>query len=170
LEEVAMACPFCKKEHTETLAQALEALERGPQLVRQALAGATERELHFAEPKPGGWTPAQVATHLMDTEVIQSVRVRKMLAEDEAVLPAFDQNRWTAALSGGRELEDVLRTFELLRKQNVGLIRAAGEAAGERAGTHPERGRMTLRQLLVHLSTHDARHAEQIRRIRAAAK
>jgi hypothetical protein len=170
LEDVLMACPFCKKEHPENLEQALEALERGPHLVREALAGASQGELMAAEPKPGGWTPAQVAIHLMDTEVIQSVRVRKLLAEEDPLLPAFDQNAWTAALSRGRDLSDVLRTFELLRKQNVELVRGAGAAGADRAGRHPEYGRLTLRELFVHLSTHDAKHAQQIRRMRAAPR
>lgn len=165
-----MACPLCKKEHTETLAQALEALERGPQLVREALAGSREHELATAEPKPGGWTAAQVAIHLMDTEVVISVRVRKILAEDDPELPAFDQNAWTAALSKGRNLKDVLQTFELLRKQNVALARAAGAEGADRTGRHPEYGRLTLRQWLLHFPSHDARHAQQIRRIRAAAQ
>lgn len=163
-----MPCPFCQKEHNETLEQILEAMERGPQAIREALAGATEHELAFAEPKPGGWSPAQVATHVMDCEVIQSVRFRKLLAEDDPVLPAFDQNRWAAALMGGRQLADVLQTHELLRRQNVGLLRAAGPGVLDRTGRHPEYGVLSLRTLAAHLSIHEAKHAAQIRRIRAA--
>lgn len=163
-----MACPFCQKEHEYSVEDALERLARGPQQLREALAGAEDRELAFAEPKPGGWTPAQVATHLMDCEIVYSLRFRKILAEDDSVLPAFDQNRWTAALGDGRELADMLETFELLRKQNVGLVKAAPPGALERSGRHPEYGRLTLRDLLLHLSYHDAQHAAQIRHIRDA--
>lgn len=163
-----MACPFCQKEHAYSVEEALDRLARGPLLVREALAGAGDRELDFAEPKPGGWNPAQVATHLMDTEIVYSLRLRKLLAEDDPPLPAFDENLWNAALQGGRELVDTVEAFELLRKQNVGLVRSAPPGALDRSGRHPEYGALTLRQIVLHLAEHDAQHAAQIRRVRDA--
>jgi len=163
-----MPCPFCQKEHTWSAEEALEMLAQGPQKVRAALAGASDRELTFAEPKPGGWTPAQVATHLMDTEVVYSLRFRKLLAEEDPTLPAFDQNRWAEALLAGRQLNDVLQTYQRLRKQNLGLRRAAPAGTLDSAGIHPQCGRLTLRDHLIHMADHDSRHAAQIRRIRDA--
>jgi len=161
-----MPCPFCQKEHAYTLEEALQRMARAPLYVREALAGASDRELGYAEPKPSGWSAAQVATHLMDTELVYSVRLRKILAEDDPVLPAFDENRWTAALQRGRELLDTIETYELLRRQNVGLVRAAPAAALDRSGRHPEYGNLTLRQIVLHLAEHDVQHVAQIRRIR----
>lgn len=163
-----MACPFCHKEHEYGLEEALNRLARGPKLLREAVADASERELAFPEPKPGGWTPFQVAAHLMDTEVVYSMRFRKLLAEDNPVLPAFDQERWAAALQYGRSLADILHTYELLRKQNLGLLQAAPEGALDRTGRHPEYGTLSLRDHLLHIADHDAKHAAQIRRIREA--
>ncbi len=163
-----MTCPFCSKEHEYSLEEALQMLGRGPQQVRDALAGASDAELAFAEPKPGGWSATQVALHLMDCEIVYSMRFRKLLAEEDPALPAFDQPRWAEALGGGRDLADVVTTFELLRKQNLGLVRTAPPSALDRAGQHPEYGRLTLRDHVIHLGDHDANHAAQIRRIRDA--
>lgn len=61
----------------------------------------------------------------------------------------------------------MLQTFELLRADNVGLFRASiGKV--DRTGQHPEYGTLSLRELLMHLSPHDEKHAGQIRRVRAA--
>ncbi len=162
-----MPCPFCKKEHEYTFEQALDMLQKGPQLIREAMAGAGEREASFADPKPGGWSPAQVAAHLMDCEIVYSMRFRKILAEDDAVLPAFDEKKWATALQNGRDLGEVLTGFEVLRRQNLALVRNAPQGALDRAGTHPEYGRLTVRDHIIHLGQHDANHAAQIRRIRA---
>lgn len=165
-----MPCIFCKQDHPWTVEQALEMLDRGPRQLREAVAGASEPELSFPEPKPGGWSPKQVAIHLMDTELIWSVRRRKLLAENNPDLPAFDQNLWSDALSGGRETEDAVRTLELLRKQNLALIRSAPAPKGalDRTGRHPEYGKLTIRDMVMHGADHDAKHATQIKRIRTA--
>lgn len=162
-----MACPFCKKEHTHSVEESLDRMAQGPQKIREALAGASDKELAFAEPKPGGWTPKQVAAHLMDTELVWSVRFRKLLAEDNPALPGFDQEKW-AALAGERNLDDILKVHEGLRKQNVSMLRAAAKAALDHAGNHPEYGKITLRDHILHGCEHDAAHAAQIRRIRDA--
>ncbi len=161
-----MSCPFCHKEHELTVEESLDRLERGPAEVRAALAGAGEAELNWAQ--PGRWSPRQVAFHLLDTEIIYSTRFRKILAEDDAELPAFDQERWAAACSDGRDLANALSAFEALRQDNVALLRAAATAPAAlgRSGRHPEYGRLTLRDHLLHISYHDHNHAEQIRRER----
>lgn len=163
-----MPCPFCLKEHEYGLEEALKKLANGPSLMQAALAGINERELTFAEPKPGGWTPFQVAAHVMDAEVVFSVRFRLLLAEENPVLPAFGQERWAAALQKGRTLDDVLLTFELLRKQNLALVQTAPQGAVDRTGRHPQYGTLSLRDHLIHIAEHDAKHAAQISRIREA--
>ena len=161
-----MACPICKKEHNFTVEEALERLEKGPAEVRAALAGAGTEEVNWSP--PGAWSPRQVATHLLDTELVFSTRYRKILAGDEGELAAFDQERWAAACSAGRDLTHVLGTFDHLRRDNVAMLRAAlaDPDSLERTGRHPEFGRLTLRDLILHISPHDMNHAGQIRRTR----
>ena len=166
-----MPCPICKKEHDFTVEEALNRLEKGPEEVRVALAGAGHDELNWAP--PGAWSPHQVVTHLLDTELVFGTRYRKILAGDEGELAAFDQERWTAACSAGRNLAHVLTTFEYLRQDNVALLRIAAlsdPTSLDRAGRHPEFGRLTLRDLVLHISPHDMNHAGQIRRTREQYK
>lgn len=162
-----MACPFCHKEHTYGFEEALTKLERGPSLVRDAVAGAGETEASFCEPKPGGWSANNVVGHLLDCEMVYSVRFRKLLAEDAPQLPAFDQDRW-AGLGGAAALEEKLRALELLRRLNIALVRAAEPGAIDRKGHHAEYGALSVRDHILHLAEHDAKHAAQIRRVREA--
>ncbi len=163
-----MACPFCKKEHEWGVEEALERLERGPAEVRAALSGVGAEELAYNEPKPGGWSTQQIISHLVDCEIVFSTRFRLMLAQDDPALPAFDQNLWAERLQAGREANNMLATFELLRRQNLGLLRAAAPAALDRGGLHPEYGRFSIREQVIHIAEHDSNHAAQIRRVRAA--
>ena len=165
-----MACPFCKQEHSHTFDQALEMLDHGPQQVTHALAGASDAEISFREPKPGGWSPLQIASHLLDCELVYGVRYRKIIAEENAALPAFDEKAWGENLMGGRNLPDVVAAFTVLRKQNMDLVRASGASAHTRAGNHPEYGRLTVSDHILHIAEHDRKHAAQITRVREAYK
>ncbi len=118
-----MPCPICKKEHNFTVEEALSRLENGPEEIRVALAGAGHEELEWAPPE--AWSPRQIVTHLLDTEIVFSMRYRRILAGDDGDLPAFDQERWAAACSAGRNLPQVMTTFEYLRQDNVALLRIA---------------------------------------------
>ena len=168
-----MPCPFCQKEHDFTVEEALARLDGGPAEVRAALAGAGDAELNWSQ--PGRWSPRQIAFHLLDCELIYGTRFRKILAEEDAVLPAFDQNLWSEACTAGRDLANALDAFERLRRDNVAMLRAAAAAPAEktsagsvldRAGRHPQYGVLTLRDHILHLSPHDRNHAAQIRRER----
>ena len=118
-----MICKMCKLDHDWTIEEALQRLEKGPAVIRKALSGAGPEELGWALPK--AWSPKQVAVHLLDTEMVYGVRVRKILSEDNAIVPAYDQDCWAAACSDGRELGHVLDTFESLRRDNLAPFRAS---------------------------------------------
>lgn len=159
-----MSCPFCQLEHNFSVAEAIDQLAAGPAKVRAALAGASAEAVNWAPPK--AWSAKQVAVHLLDTELVYGVRFRKILSDDDGVLLAYDQDSWTAACTEGRDLASVLDTFEMLRKDNVGLLRAATAKAAnlDRSGKHPGYGTLTLRQVLLHLAPHDEKHSGQIQR------
>lgn len=163
-----MPCPFCKKDHDYSVEEALDRLAGGPAQVRAALAGAGEEELNWSPPK--AWSPRQVAVHLLDTELVYGLRMRKILSNDDGVLPAYDQDSWAAALTAGRDLVHVLDTFEHLRKDNLNLLRAAVATPAnlDRTGKHPGYGVLTLRDHILHLAPHDTNHSGQIRRTREA--
>jgi uncharacterized damage-inducible protein DinB len=161
-----MTCPLCQHEHNWTLEEAFDRLGKGPAMIRQAMAKARPEELRWS-PAAGKWSAAQVAVHLLDTEMVYGVRVRKILAEDNPQLIAYEQDLWAAACTEGRDLERVMQAFELLRADNIGLFRASLTRLG-RTGQHPSYGALSAGDLIMHLSPHDEKHAGQIKRVRQA--
>jgi hypothetical protein len=154
--ETAMRyCPMCGSE-METPVDVLAGLAAAPSLVGEALSSATGGG--------EGWSPAEVAAHLADTEIVTSWRFRQTLAEDEPDLAPYDQDRWAAVSRySERDSEASLALFAALRTANVDLLRSLADAGWERAYRHVEYGRLTIRQLAQHKSDHDLAHIRQMR-------
>lgn len=163
---MSMTCPICQHEHNWSMEEALDRLSKGPAIIRQAMAGADAKELRWP-PAPGKWSVLQVVVHLLDTEMVYGVRIRKILSEDNPPVIAYEQDQWAAACTEGRDLERVMQAFELLRADNVGLFRASLPRLG-RTGQHPNYGALSAGDLIMHLSPHDEKHAGQIKRVRQA--
>lgn len=135
-----------------------------------ATTGAAGSEVDFS-PAPGKWSVRQIACHLADTELVMAARIRKILAEHEPRVEAFDQNAWADNLDySRRKLSHAIEAFRFIRTDSYELIKDLPEAAFNRAGVHPERGRITLGDVVRISAEHVEKHAVQIRNVRAAFK
>lgn len=115
-------------------------------------------------PAPGKWSPAQIACHLTDCELVFGFRLRQTLAEDDHIIQPFDQDQWAVPYSRIPAAQ-ALATFAALRNWNLILINAALQEHGSRQVTHPERGRMTFKTIVETMAGHDLNHLGQIQRI-----
>jgi hypothetical protein len=152
------------------IAELLERFRRGPELLAVVMTGVFGGEEDFA-PAPGKWSARQIMAHLADAEVVCAHRCRQIAAEDNPTLIAFDQELWARNLNyAGRKPKQSLETFRRLRAENCELLRALPESAFERAGTHTEAGRMTLRALVERNVQHTESHARQLQAVREEYK
>jgi hypothetical protein len=127
---------------------------------------ALSPEKQSAPIAPGKWSPAQIVSHLADCEIAHGWRLRQVLAEDSPLLQPFDQDKW-AAMYLGITAANALDTFTSLRAWNLQLISRAMPGAANRAGTHPERGRITFQTIIETMAGHDLNHLGQITRVAA---
>ncbi|HEU5337446.1 MAG TPA: DinB family protein [Terriglobales bacterium] len=121
-------------------------------------------------PAPGKWSATQIIMHLAEDELVSSWRYRQMLEYDDAQLAGFDQDLW-ASLGDYASCEpaEALQLFRLLREANLRMFTRLTPEQWQRCGTHSERGKLTVRDLCLHMAAHDINHIEQIRRIVASA-
>lgn len=148
------------------LSDLLERFRRGPELVAAVITGAAGAELDFA-PASDRWSIRQIVAHLADSEIVCADRLRRVIAEENPTLMAFDQNAWTANLNyARRKISESLDTFRRLRAENYDLLKDLPEAAFARTGTHSERGLVTLGQLVEGIAEHPERHARQLEDLR----
>jgi uncharacterized damage-inducible protein DinB len=163
-----MVCPICHGDHPDTDSRALAILASTPRRLEKLMSSVSPREA-AARPAPGKWSAKEILSHLADTEVVYGFRYRKILAEPGSQLGEFDQEIWAKELHYRKQpLKTIQESFNALRRQNLALIKLMPKSAWSQCASHPEYGTISLREMLVHLATHDRNHAAQIERLTSA--
>ena len=138
--------------------------ESSAALVR-LIANAPETALR-QPPAPGKWSVVQLLAHLAEAELSASWRYRQMLEHPGAPLTSFDQEMWAKrGQYASWDPHDAIEMFRLLREANLRLLAGLNEEEWQHWGTHVERGRTTVAELALHMTGHEARHIDQIKRI-----
>lgn len=142
----------------------------GHRVVVEALAGTegdAAAELDRS-PGEGEWSARQVVHHLADSETTSYIRLRRLLAEDDAVIPAYDENLFARRLHYERPIAASLEVLRAVRDASAELLDALTEEEWQRTGTHSDSGRYSVETWLELYATHAHDHADQIRQARAA--
>lgn len=138
----------------------------GPTLVTRAIEGLEPGLL--SRPGRDGWSVRDVVVHLADAELIGALRFRMVLAGEKPLLPVYDQDTWKKRLHYlWRSPEASLSLFQQTRFATAEMLRQCSASDWGRVGVHPERGDVTLGQLLVTYAEHPAEHVAQIQSLRA---
>jgi hypothetical protein len=144
----------------------LSILASTPNAIRKKLHSASDAQLRI-RPEPTRWSILEQVVHLSDVEIVLGYRVRTILGADDGIaIQGFDQDRWQTALDyNSRSPEDALYAFEAARKNNVLLYRSLSEAQWNKYGMHSERGKESVRDIVVMAAGHDVNHLRQIENI-----
>jgi hypothetical protein len=137
--------------------------------VAAALEGASDAELD-TRPAPGKWTAREVVHHLADSEMTSAVRLRLLVAEENAAIRAYDEKAFALRLHYNRPIANSLLAFRAARLSTGDLLDSMTDADFAKTGTHPEHGRYGVDRWLEIYAEHAHKHADQIRRARAASK
>jgi hypothetical protein len=152
------------------ISEVLERLRRGPELLATALTGAAGPELDFT-PAEGKWSVRQIVAHLADSELVGADRFRRIAAENNPVLMAYDQEAWAKNLNyGKRKTSEAMETFRRIRAESHELLNALPVESYQRLGNHSERGPVTLLAMMTLMAEHAEKHVRQIQDVRAAYK
>jgi hypothetical protein len=147
---------------TESL---LHVYAEGPVRLRKAVSDLNEEELTVF-PFKDKWSIKEIAFHLLDSELIGSIRFRQTITQSDTTFPFYNQEIWTKELEYQQrdiyELQQALEMFRLLRLNNTRLLQSAKEFQWKLKGFHPEKGELSLRQLLEIYADHSERHIDQI--------
>ena len=109
-------------------------------------------------------TIAQVLVHLQDAETAFADRVRRIVAEENPPLMAWDENKFVERLKYDEQsAEDAAALIGLLRRQLTRVLRKLSDADCQRAGQHSQAGRQTVTDVLVKANWHLDHHLKFIR-------
>lgn len=148
-------------------AQLIAQYKDGYREVVAALDGATDAELD-ARPGPNKWTAREIVHHLADSEMTSAVRLRLLVAEENAAIRAYDEKEFARRLHYDRPIASSLVAFQAARSSTGDLLDRMTDADFAKTGTHPEHGRYDVDRWLEIYAEHAHKHADQIRRARAS--
>ena len=139
---------------------------RGPLLVREAISGLDAGALN-RRPVGSDWSIRDIIIHLADAEIVGAMRLRLVIANDAPAIEPWEEGPWKRRLHYlWRDPEAALALFELLVYTNGELLQQCDAQSWKRTGVHPERGVITLEDLLQDRVTHSEEHIAQIREYR----
>jgi hypothetical protein len=153
-----------KQEREQLIAQ----YAAGYDEVTRSLEGFPAGKL-TAHPISGKWSAAEIVHHLADSEGISALRLRKLLAENHAVIHAYDEAAYAQKLRyNEREIAPALDAFRAARATTGQLLASMADDDWTREGWHTASGRYGTETWLQIYAVHAHNHAAQIRRLREA--
>ncbi|MFD1953067.1 DinB family protein [Paenibacillus thailandensis] len=137
------------------------------QLTR-AVAGLDEEQLKWKESE-AKWSVTEVLAHLADHNIVVSFRIRDLLADTKAQLPAFDQDRWVSGQrSNDGNAADILNAFWSLLQYNGLLFGRLSERDFDKSGINFKGETVRVRDIIAGFTRHVHNHIGQIERIKKA--
>ena len=145
----------------------IDQYEADGELPAKAVAGLTREEL-LVHPIPGTWSVQEVILHLMDSDLVGSDRMKRVIAEPHPTLLAYGENLWVKNL-GYDHLDPAMacEVFRLNRKMTAAILRQLSDEAFSRTGNHTERGVESLEMLVEGYIEHLNHHLRFVRAKRA---
>lgn len=158
-----MGGPVAESEHPRLIGE----IAATPGALRSAVAGLSRDQIETPY-RPGGWTVKQVVHHLPDSHLNAYARFKLALTEDEPTIKTYDEAKWAELSDSQRVQIDVsLDLLDALHMRWVALLRGMDAADYRRGLNHPERGLMTLSQLLGLYAWHGRHHVAHITALRS---
>lgn len=136
--------------------------ENGPGDLIASVDGLSDKELD-KKLAPKKWTIRQQVHHLADAELNHVYRMKKIIAEDNPLLIAFDQDKWAAELLYNRtSVEGSIALFYTLRASMTPVLKNLHDADFSRTGIHNEDGKVSLLGILERAVGHFEHHLKAI--------
>lgn len=113
------------------------------------------------------WSITQVLRHLLDVETRYQTRLRRVVNEDNPLLPYIYPD---AAAHPTAPLPLLLDQFETARTQTLDFLKELPPGSWQRPAVHETQGATKLRYLVQMLVDHDTQHLNQIIEIQQQLK
>lgn len=153
--------PYRRGMDRDTL---LQRYREGPDALESAVRGLSDAELDYL-PRDGGWSPREVVHHTADSELTSAIRLRKLLAEENADIQGYDEMEFSRRLHyRERPIDASLGAVRASRETSASILDYLTEADWRRTGTHSDSGPYSVATWLEIYAAHCHDHAEQITR------
>jgi hypothetical protein len=149
----------------------IEHYAAGGEKLSLAIRGLTPEDLRVvpaADANVGRWSIQQVVIHCVDSDLVSTDRLKRMIAEDNPALIGYDENKFAQNLFYHEQsAEQAVQLIDLSRKVFAEVLRRLPKQAFDRKGTHNERGVITVGGYLKSTVDHLDHHLNFIHKKRA---
>jgi len=144
----------------------IDVLAKLPSDMRAAVKGLSAEQLDTPY-RPEGWTVRQVVHHVPESHMNAYGRFKLALTEDNPTIKPYDEAAWAKLPDIAITPVDVsLQLLAALHSRWVDVVRLMQPSDFARTLFHPERGVLTLDQMLAMYSWHSAHHTAHITSLR----
>ena len=138
----------------------------GGDKLTEAIAGLSEEQM-AAFPVPGTLSIQQIVLQLLDSDLIGAERMKRVTAEDDPLLVAFDETAFSKKLFYDQlDARLAAEVFAKNRSLMSEILRRLSDEAFARTGRHSERGPVSLADLLATFVGHLEHHLKFIQQKR----
>jgi hypothetical protein len=140
-----------KEKLTQTYTQSTHILS-------YATTGLTRQDL-LEKPGPGLWSLTEVILHIVDCDLVFSDRIKRVIAEENPTLMAFDENKWKEHLHYKPEnVSSAVKLFTANREYISQILDSISEKDLHRTGIHSQAGSLTLQAIIEKANSHFEHH------------
>lgn len=141
--------------------------QQGYAQILREIDGLTTEQIDF-KPSSDSWSIREILIHVTDAEMVHIHRMKAVLAEDNPLLTAFDQDQWATRLNYQIiDFKLYLSLFGSLRDSFSPILANLTERDFSRIGTHNQAGQLSFSEILIHSVEHVDGHIEQIRKVKS---
>ena len=150
----------------DTRRRLIAEIEALPSQLTAAVKGLDDGKLDTPY-RAEGWTPRQIVNHVMDSHLNAYIRFKLGITEDNPTIKPYNEQTWAETEDGRTAAVSVaLPVIDGLHRRWVQFLRSLAPAAFARTLVHPERGSMTLDDLLQLYAWHGRHHTAHITELR----
>ena len=136
-----------------------------PKKLAGLIRGLSRKQL-TRKPAPGKWSISEILAHLADVEIVVAWRLRHILGNNGAPIPAYNENVWAETFDyARRDAKESLKFLQVLRARNLAMLKALPKESWKNYGMHQERGKESITHLVRLYAGHDLNHLGQVQYI-----
>jgi hypothetical protein len=132
-------------------------------VLAQEIEGLSREDL-LAFPVPGTWSIQQIVVHVVDSDLMGTERMKRVIAEEIPLLVYADENAWVARLTPEKlDVHQAAQLFALNRAYTAAMLSEQPADAFARYGIHTRAGKKTLLDIVNGFSDHLDGHLVHLR-------
>lgn len=148
-------------------AAALTVLAEAPARLRLAVAGLNDEQLDTRY-RPDGWTVRQVVHHVADSHINAYLRTKFALSDELPTIKPYPEAIWAEMMDSRTAPVGVsLQLLDALHERWLMILRTIEGDQWHRRLLHPERGEMTLDDVLAMYEWHSRHHVAHVTALRS---